>query len=282
MIRTAFFVLTSIILLQCTARYSITTESRSVYDAIDTLKHTKRMELMTNTAHQTPAFIYDSGKDGDAVMIVGGTHGNEPAGYEAALRLVDILIKRPVENGRVILIPLANRRSVENYKRRIPVPDGVDRELGNLNRCYPGSADGLPMQQMAYQIEQLARQYQVKALIDLHEARYLHLNTPDESDRDMGLGQTIIYYPNIASSELIIPMLDGINEDIADHDQLFSAVEMPILNSAAWWAGKYLDIAAFTFETTRILDLEQRVAWHLKLVTIVLKSMNLWSSDGAE
>ncbi|KAA3662438.1 MAG: hypothetical protein DWQ10_02385 [Calditrichaeota bacterium] len=258
------------------AGYKLTQEAQTAIDGFDTVANAEKILVMANTAYETPAFLFDSKKPGPAILILGGTHGNEPAGYEAALRLLQKLQDIPPANGKVILIPLANRLSVENYTRRVPVPKGIDREKGNLNRCYPGNADGLPMQQMAWAIEQLVRKHDVDVFIDLHEARYLHLDTPKESIRDQGLGQTIIYYPNEPSSWLTLNMLDQINETIENDNYHFSAIEEPILHSAAWWAGKELSIAAFTFETARILELQQRIDWHLKLVEIVLKESDVW------
>ena len=154
----------------------------------------KRQELLPQTEYQTPAFIFDSGNPGTKILILGGTHGNEPAGYEAALRFVDKFYKQTPTNGLVIIVPEANRQAVLNYDRRIPVPDGVDREKGNLNRCYPGDENGLPMQKMAFEIQKLVQDYKVDIFIDLHEAIKYHLDV-EETAKRKGLGQTIIYSP---------------------------------------------------------------------------------------
>jgi hypothetical protein len=129
---------------------------------------------------------------------------------------------------------------------------------------------------LALQIEKLARNNKADIFIDLHEARYLHLNTPKESYRDKGLGQTIIYTPNEPSSWLVMNMIDQINASISDPDVQFSALERPILHSAAWWAGMELGIAAFTFETSRSLELQMRIDYHLQLVKIVLEAEEVW------
>ena len=71
-------------------------------------------------------------------------------------------------------------------------------------------------------------------------------------------------------------MLDQINSTISDPDIQFSALERPILHSAAWWAGKELGIAAFTFETTQSLDIQLRIGYHLQLVKIVLEAEEVW------
>jgi len=258
------------------SKYKMTSEAQAVMDELPSMKAAKQIQLMEGTPYQTPAYLFDSKKPGSNIIIIGGTHGDEPAGYEASLRLLKKLQKQPPKMGRIVLVPLANIQAVKNYNRRIPVPEGVDRERGNLNRCYPGKKDGLPMEQTALQIEELAKKYKADVFIDMHEARYLHLNTPAESYRKMGLGQTIIYSPNEPSSMLLMEMLDQINSSIDNPDMQFSGLERPILHSAAWRAGKELGIAAFTFETTRTLEIQQRIDYHLELVKIVLEAENVW------
>ncbi|GAB4364779.1 MAG: hypothetical protein Kow0042_03580 [Calditrichia bacterium] len=266
-----------ILAISCAGKYRMTPLAAAVKAQLPHIEADQRIELMEGTPYQTPAFIFDSGKKGPAVLIIGGTHGNEPAGYEAALRLLTRFREKRPQKGKIILIPLANRLAIENYSRRIPVPKGVDRERGNLNRCYPGKPDGYPMEQMAFHIQQLAITHQVEVFIDLHEALRSHLKTDWESS-EKGLGQTIIYFPNEPSSWLVMMMLDQINSRIADENIRFSSLERPIMNSAAWWAGKYLDCAAFTFETARRLPLDTRINHHLMLVDIVLAEKGLWES----
>lgn len=260
----------------CSSSYTLTNEAQQIIDSFSSIDYATKVELLKDTPYATPAFIFDSGRKGKNVMILGGTHGNEPAGYEAALRLLELLKNKSPKNGKVILIPLANRQSVINYDRRIPVAEGIDIERGNLNRCYPGKENGLPMEKMAYEVEKLAKENNIDVFIDMHEARYFHLNTPAESNRDQGLGQTIIYYPNDESSWIVMNMLDSINETIDNRDEQFSAIESPILHSAAWWAGKDLNIASFTFETMRKLELQKRINYHLKLAQTVLEISEIW------
>ncbi len=270
-----FFVIISLIMLDCAGtRYELTPEARSIIGELDSVSASEHLDLMEGTVYQTPAFIFDAPVDGPHVIILGGTHGDEPAGYEAALRLVKHFSRTPPARGRIIIVPLANRLAVENYNRRIPVPADTDRERGNLNRCYPGKPDGYPMEQMAYAIQMLAVGNNVEVFMDLHEARRPHLENDPES-KQKSLGQTIIYHPNEASTWLLMVMLDEINGRIVDENKRFSSLERPIKNSAAWWAGNYLDCAAFTFETPRNLPIEQRIKYHLDLVDIVLKEKGM-------
>lgn len=257
-------------LYYCGSPYKLTPVAQSLKDNLSTLHDVRQIQLLQGTAYETPAFFFESNQPQPAILIIGGTHGNEPAGYEAALRLLDRFQKSPPSQGKIIIIPLANRVAVEKFERRIAVPAGVDREKGNLNRCYPGNPEGFPMEQLAYQIQQIAIDNSVGVFIDLHEARRPHLETDTEGD-EKGLGQTIIYHPNEPSTWLVMQMLDRINSLISDPDKHFSSLERPIKNSASWWAGKYLDIAAFTFETPRNLPIEERIKYQLLLVDVVLE-----------
>jgi hypothetical protein len=273
---TLLIILVMMLGIGCSSTYNLTGEATGIIANFKNIHNAKKVQLLKETQYTTPAFIFDSGNIGKTVMIIGGTHGNEPAGYEAALRILKLVESNSPKNGKLIIIPLANRRSVYNYNRRIPVPKGINIERGNLNRCYPGKKMGFPMERMAFEIGEIAIKNNVDVFIDLHEARYFHLNTNKESNRDQGLGQTIIYYPNEISSWIVMNLLDGINETINNPNEKFSAVERPIMHSAAWWAGKKLNVASFTFETMRKMKLKKRIDYHINLVEIILKMEKIW------
>ena len=251
--------------------YEGTQKAETLRHQLDGRRDIARQYLMAGTEYQTSLYLFDSGVPGPSVLILGGTHGDEPAGYEAALRLVDRFCSETLLRGKLYIIPEANRNSVQHYRRRIRVPYGNDIERGNLNRSYPGKADGLPMEQLAFQIGQLVLDNDISVLIDLHEALNFHLDIEESADRK-GLGQTIIYYPNEPSAWLLMNLLSEINQTISDNRQKFSALEQPIEHSASWWAGKYAGIAGFTFETARKNPLDIRIGYHLKLVGIALRT----------
>ena len=48
--------------------------------------------------------VYDSGQPGPTVLVVGGVHGNEPAGASAAGQIQHW----PVKRGRLIVVPRAD------------------------------------------------------------------------------------------------------------------------------------------------------------------------------
>lgn len=100
------------------------------------------------------------GKPGPSVLILGGTHGDEFEGPSAILRLAERL--NPAElSGQVILIPALNAPAFQASSRVSPL-DGQ-----NLNRAFPGDADGGPTAMLAHFVETVLL-HRVDAAIDLH------------------------------------------------------------------------------------------------------------------
>ena len=117
---------------------------------------------------------------------------------------------------------------------------------------------------MGAEIIGLMNQYQISMLIDLHEARTFH-----KIDRT-SLGQTLLFADNSASTGLAMDTVDAVNRQIADDVVKFSLVGHPIRSSSAWYAGKFLGIAAFTVETSSRQPLAERARQHLLVVTELL------------
>jgi hypothetical protein len=162
---------------------------------------------LRGTAGDTPVFLLEGAEPGGSVLVVGGTHGDEPAGYLAAVVLVE---RARVSRGRLIVIPRANASGFthnvpqEGHPQRFAVdtPGGprwftygaratnpVDQwpdpqvytlrrsgqtlsgsETRNLNRAYPGRPDGSLTEQIAFAIVQVIEREAVTLALDLHEA----------------------------------------------------------------------------------------------------------------
>ena len=162
---------------------------------------------LSGTPGDTAVYDIRGEKPGGTVLVLGGTHADEPAGYLAAVLLVERAV---VDAGRVIVIPRANASGfTHNYPQEahppsftIDTPSGPRRftygaratnpvhqwpdpqvytlpdsgqtlsgsETRNLNRAYPGRADGTLTEQIAFAITTLIRQEHVDLAIDLHEA----------------------------------------------------------------------------------------------------------------
>ena len=274
---TLFILILAICLCQCPLKPSfyLSEESHRIHDKFWTSDSFLFGYLMENTKFQTPIFHFDSQKGGPTVLIIGGTHGNEPAGFEASHRLLKQFSTTRLKKGDIYVIPEANRIAALNNSRRVPVPQDVDRERGNLNRCYPGDPNGFPMEKTAYEITQLIRNKGVDLLLDLHESPVFHLEKRDDTTEYHGLGQTLIYTPNEEATWLGMVVLDTLNASIQKGVKQFSLAERPIKHSAAWSAGEHFNIPGFTLETCKKLPLEERIGYHIQIVTIILGEMGM-------
>lgn len=106
-----------------------------------------------------PVTVVSSGA-GPTALLVAGTHGDEYEGQVALQALARELTPEHI-SGTVIIVPAANAPAVRVGTRVSPL-DGA-----NLNRSYPGSAEGAPTCQVA---EFISRQLlpRADAALDLH------------------------------------------------------------------------------------------------------------------
>ncbi|NND42889.1 MAG: N-alpha-acetyl diaminobutyric acid deacetylase DoeB [Silicimonas sp.] len=83
--------------------------------------------------------------DGPTALLTGGNHGDE---YEGPIALQELAVSlRPEDiRGRVIILPMMNAPAFAAGLRCSPI-DG-----GNLNRSFPGRADGTVTQKIAHYI----------------------------------------------------------------------------------------------------------------------------------
>jgi predicted deacylase len=165
-------------------------------------------EGLAGTPGDTEVYVKEGAEPGGTVLVLGGTHNNEPASFMAAVVMLE---QAKISRGRLIVVPFANRmgrthtfpqdahpqtfsfetssgsQRVFRYGSRTtnpvnewPNPDiyihpdsgqtmaGVERS--NLNRAHPGAPDGGPTEKLAYGFLQLIKKENVDLAIDLHEA----------------------------------------------------------------------------------------------------------------
>ncbi len=163
---------------------------------------------LEGTPADTDVYIQESEEAGGTMLVLGGTHANEPAGFVAAVVMLETA---QVQRGRLIIAPSANLMSrthtfpqdahpqtfgfetrngavrefrygsrTTNPVNEWPNPDiyihpesgqtmaGVERS--NLNRAHPGVPDGGATERLAYGFMQLILEENVDLAIDLHEA----------------------------------------------------------------------------------------------------------------
>jgi len=216
-----FLGLTLISLLLSTSAWSksITLDIRPGEGVTEQRKLSEYFAPLKDTNLDTDVFILDSGKPGANALVLGGTHGNELAGQTAALLLLENgivtagkLIVIPYANHSAVSMKDTRKqidqrhpiqsRSGERYlpygdRRTDPGDQGLEdpasyrnpagyvlkdgKESRNLNRTYPGKADGSPTEQLGYAIMTLLRQENIDFSLDMHEA-----NTPERQSKDDG------------------------------------------------------------------------------------------------
>ena len=161
---------------------------------------------LEKTPGDTDVFVYEGREQGGNVLILGGTHPNEPSGYVAAVALIENL---KVARGKVIVIPRGNASGFTHSDLQEGNPQGftVTTQSGkrwfrlgarvsnpvhqwpdpafyvnpskqklagiesrNLNRCFPGREKGYLTEKVAFGIMELIRKEKIDVGIDLHES----------------------------------------------------------------------------------------------------------------
>ncbi|MGI5913053.1 MAG: M99 family carboxypeptidase catalytic domain-containing protein [Syntrophomonadaceae bacterium] len=220
---------------------------------------TQKVTLAKGTIYATEMYIIRSGKPGPVVMIVGGVHGNEPAGYMAAGRMVDTKIKK----GTLIVLPKANKLAVKHGSRYY-------KGHGDLNRDFPQgryqSADGT----LARAIWSALKKYDVDYVMDMHEGYDYYKNRSTSS-----VGQSLIYYPNGNIFEKVRTIVNTLNSGISSNYRKFSILRYPAKGSLARASAQYLGTKSFIFETCDNVRLSTRIAYQQKAAKVLLKKLNM-------
>lgn len=171
---------------------------------------------LAGTYGDTTIYVLDSGVEGGSILVMGGTHANEPSGVLAATYLVENCTPK---QGVLYVITETNKTgftctdpqeaspmfyTVEdgeasrtfrfgsragNVIFQWPDPDiyqrnAADRqklsgsETRNLNRTYPGVANGTVTEQISYAITEFIKAKDIDITVDLHEAspEYMTIN----------------------------------------------------------------------------------------------------------
>ena len=158
--------------------------------------------------NQLDYFIYDSQLPGHSIMIIGGTHGNEPAGTVAIKKLIEDLNanKIKLKRGKLILVPEVNYCGLRLNSRYI---FGV----GDLNRKYPKKSNQTITSPINNKIIELASGSDF--ILDFHEGWSWHKNNSDS------MGSSITPSITSTSKQLSEILLDTVNQNIQDKDKKF-------------------------------------------------------------
>ncbi|NLB53260.1 MAG: hypothetical protein GX808_10065 [Syntrophomonadaceae bacterium] len=223
-----------------------------------TASQTKKV-LASSKVSATELYIIDSGKPGPVVMIVGGIHGNEIAGYRAASKFTNAKIKK----GKLLVLPQANKRAVAISRRT--ASRGSD-----LNRSFPRTSRGSANTYIARDIYKTVKDYKVDWLIDMHEGFDYYKNKKTNS-----VGQTLIYYPSSKMTPMAKKIVNTVNKDISKSYRKFTLLRYPVKGSLARSSGQFLGVNAFIFETSMKQTLSTRINQQQKAANILLRELGM-------
>ena len=222
-------------------------------------------KILTGTIYETEVYYFKSNLPGPKVVIVGGIHGDEIAGWMVA----DALVERKDFKGEIMIIPRANILATQLEQR---YPGSTNNGMYNnvkytaLNREFPGKADGTVTERIAYAIVEVVTEFSPTYLIDLHESKRSY------SDPSPLLGDEIIY-GNKKGAMLALEMVEDFNDTLDPSDTPFITDANPPEGSFNHYFGKTYDAITFTFETNRQLGLAKRMKQQNDLLNIFFQKI---------
>ncbi len=246
------------ILLLTFAITVITVNPISLKAATSSSAGTSKVTLAKGTKYATDLYIIESGKAGPVVLIVGGVHGNEPAGYTAAAKVTEW----EVDKGTLLVIPKANKLACDSKVRYLS-------SMGDLNRDFPQSSTEGADNVLSRAIWSAVKTYDVDWLMDMHEGYDYYKNSSTSS-----VGQSLIYYPYKTKATASV-IVNTLNKDISTSYKKFSLLQYPVKGSLSRAAGQYLGVHSFIFETCDNPSLSVRVNYHLKAAKTLLQQLDM-------
>ncbi len=208
---------------------------------------------------------------GPSIIIIGGTHGNEPAGYVAAKQLYQYLLKTGIKQGTVTIIPDANRWGLKLNMRWLPVEFVSFGLLGgnDLNRSYPSPGEESPLELANEMAEMISK---ADWVIDLHEGYDFFKLNPNS----MGSG---IYPGKTKPSHELIPfLLQAVNRRIHNPMYQFVSTDWKDYKGTLRMFCNQRNINYLLVETSGQNDIQPlsiRVQQHLDIIIELLKQLNI-------
>lgn len=216
--------------------------------------------LRKGSSFETPYYVITAPEPGPTLMVVGGVHGNEPAGFAAAERIVREL--RP-DRGRLIVVPRANAPATRRRTRGVSsVPD--------LNRRFPLGRS--PIGQVANELYALVKEYDPDWFVDLHEGYDYHIVNK------RSVGQSVIVYPTgtaLADARALVNHLNSMPAVTKKRTKRFTLIRNPVQGSIARKVGQELRIPSAIVETVTKDPLERRVGFQIQAVQFIASRIGM-------
>jgi predicted deacylase/glutamine amidotransferase-like uncharacterized protein len=227
------------------------------------------------TDWETQVHVRDTGIPGPTVMIIGGIHGNEPAGARAANQIRHW----PLVQGRLVVIPRANVAGLGKNTRYLP---DAPTEQRDLNRNFPGDklADGT-RGELAAALWMLVLKHEPDWLFDLHEGYEFNISHQPTKGRDKSVGSSIIYFKGKEMDTLARRMQTAANATVTDPKRKFSLLgrgtkRTGLVNAAV----RHLKIRGMILETTyQHQRLSVRTKQHRAMMNVALRHLGMIDRD---
>lgn len=226
-------------------------------------------EILTDTDYKTTVYKYKSSIEGPKIAIVGGIHGDEVAGWTAALRLKESLSSNSDMRGEVLLIPEANILA-DKARTRYKVNG---KTLSDLNRAFPLYRYDTAVKDsimIANALLKVVEDFDADYIVDLHESQ--HSWTTMEGGTSTSLGDTLIAGGNIASIKQFVNRYNTVYRPIDENK--FRREESNQKGSFNYYfTNTYPEKIVFTIETNRqrvngsdTASLDKRVRQQLNVI----------------
>lgn len=218
--------------------------------------------ILENTTYETAVYKFTSNVPGKKIAIVGGIHGDEVAGWKAALQLKE----RRNFTGEVLIIPQANILACKREERYPGYGEAVNGiKYKDLNRNFPGNPDvdikKNPTERISNAITETVTDFDADIIIDLHESRSSASSSFFEEEQKSRLGDLLIY-GNSWTSLFTQTVIEDYNASyLQDGDYPFGTDTYAPGGSFNQYFGKlYEERIVLTIETTRYVDYTKRIA----------------------
>ncbi len=224
--------------------------------------------IADGTPWQTKCFVQRAATAGPTVLVVGGVHGNEPAGAVAANQIRHW----PITRGKLIVIPRANVVALAAASRYLR---GVDASSRNLNRNFPrADRRESPRGELATAIWDLVEQYRPDWVIDLHEGYDFN------SQNAKSVGSTIIASTGPDAERATSLMLAAVNEHVVEPTRRFGIRGPPVNGSLARAAAEHLGARSMILETTtKSQPVSARARQHRVMMQCLLSHLQMIDRD---
>jgi len=226
--------------------------------------------IAEGTRWESRYHVIQGDEPGPTVLLVGGVHGDEPAGAQAA----EQICQWPLRKGRLVVIPRANPAALDARTRLIPGEKAGSRDL---NRNFPkpgGPAEAIG--DLAAALWSTIAAQKPDWVIDLHEGYGFHRTQPKS------VGSSIISGTRPDEIAMATTLLAAVDATITKPERKFVHLRVPVDGSLARAAAAHIGAKSMILETTsRDQSVSLRTRQHRMMVRELLVKLGMIHADDA-